>query len=446
MRYDLAAKYDLRAPRYTSYPTAPHFGPAVQASTYRGWLRKLDPAEPVSLYLHVPFCRHLCWFCGCNTAATRLEAPVAAYAARLGEEIDLVTDAVGARLPLRHLHWGGGSPTRMAAADMATLMAQVAKRFAIQDDAEIAIEIDPRTLEPEFAAMLGEAGFNRASIGVQDFDPVVQRAINRVQTVAITAHAIDALHAAGISDFNLDLMYGLPHQTEASVVRTAETAMAFGPSRISLFGYAHVPWMKRHQRLIDESALPGTIDRLRQFDAARRALERGGYVMVGLDHFAHPSDPLVAGPRYRNFQGYTTDGAATLIGVGASAIGSLPQGYVQNASEVPAWRKAIESHQPAIVRGVALSDDDRLRRAVIERLMCDLAVDLDAVARRFFRDPEDLAPSIDALAPLVEDGLVAIDGWRVTVSDDGRTFLRLVCAAFDAYLAGAAQGQGSKAL
>lgn len=445
MRYDLAAKYDLRAPRYTSYPTAPHFGPAVQAGTYRGWLRRLDPDEAVSLYLHVPFCRHLCWFCGCNTAATRLEAPVAAYARKLGEEIDLVADAVGARLPLRHLHWGGGSPTRMAAADLARLMAQIRKRFDIRPDAEIAIEIDPRTLEPEFAAMLGEAGFNRASIGVQDFDPAVQQAINRVQTVAITAHAIDALNAAGIAGFNFDLMYGLPHQTEASVVRTAETAMAFGPGRIALFGYAHVPWMKRHQRLIDESALPGTLERLRQFEAARRVLERGGYVMIGLDHFARPDDPLVAGPRYRNFQGYTTDGASTLIGVGASAIGSLPQGYVQNAAEVPAWRRAIDDHQPAVVRGIALSDEDRFRRAVIERLMCDLAVDLDAVARRFGRDPEASVPSTDALAPLVADGLVTIDGWRITVSNDGRTFLRLVCAAFDAYLAGA-QRQGSKAL
>ena len=434
MSEDLLAKYDGAVPRYTSYPTAPHFSAAVDARTYESWLDALDAGHGVSLYLHVPFCRRMCWFCGCHTKITRRDEPIARYARHLESELALVRTALGARFRVDHVHWGGGTPSVLTAADFAALSDAVDRAFTGYGAAEVTVEIDPRTLDRDRVAALAAAGVNRASLGVQDLDPAVQQRINRIQPYAVTARALDWLRGAGITRLNLDLMYGLPGQTVAGVADTAERVAALEPGRIALFGYAHVPWMKRHQRLIDEAALPGRGERLAQFEAAAERLLARGYVRIGLDHFARPDDPLAraaaTGALHRNFQGYTTDEAAVLLGLGASAIGSLPQGYVQNRAPIGDWQRAVAAGRFAVARGIALDDDDRRRCRLIERLMCDLAVDLDGVAGQ----GEDFAPERSRLGPMVEDGLVRIDGERLEVTEAGRPLLRTVCAVFDRYL------------
>jgi oxygen-independent coproporphyrinogen-3 oxidase len=320
----------------------------------------------------------------------------------------------------------------LAPDDLRRLGERLRERFAITTDAEVAVEIDPRPLAPGTVGALAAIGVTRASLGLQDVNPEVQRAINRWQPSEVTERAVDWLREAGIRGINLDLIYGLPHQTVGRVLRSVEAALALRPDRVALFGYAHVPWMKRHQRLIDEAALPGPTERAAQLEAAAARLGEAGYVAIGLDHFALPEDSLALALREgrlrRNFQGYTTDPAPVLIGLGASAIGSLPQGYVQNAAPLPAYRDAIRAGRLATVRGVALSEEDRLRRAIIERLMCDFAVDLNGSAELF-------ADELEALEPLAADGLVSIEDGVVRVEPQGRPLVRTVCAQFDAYLA-----------
>ncbi|MBI5165561.1 MAG: oxygen-independent coproporphyrinogen III oxidase [Magnetospirillum sp.] len=439
MRPDLAAKYDLRLPRYTSYPTAPHFHPGIGAETYGRWLAELDPAEELSLYLHIAYCAEMCWFCGCHTKITKRYTPVAAYMQALHAEVGLVARHLPARMTARHIHFGGGSPTILSAEDFVRTIALLRESFAVKPEAEIAVELDPRTADEGYVEAMATAGVTRASIGVQDFDAKVQEAINRIQPYEVTAQVIGWLKQYGVPEINIDLIYGLPFQSVAGLIDTIDKAVEFGPKRIALFGYAHVPWMKKHQRLIPDEALPDTETRWRQYeDGCRRLTETHGYVQIGLDHFAAPDDPMAIALKerrlHRNFQGYTTDSAATLIGFGASGIGSLPQGYVANVGEIHFYQEAIAEGRLAASRGVAVSDDDRLRRAVIERLMCDLAVDLDAVAARFGGSGGQFAAELDSLAPLVADGLCTVDGHRIAVTEDGRTLVRAVCAAFDRYL------------
>lgn len=439
---DLAEKYDLRVPRYTSYPTAPHFDAAVDGAVYRGWLAALDPATPLSLYFHIPFCDEMCWFCGCYTKVVRQYQPIRDYLAVLHDEIRLVGAALPGRFRARHLHWGGGSPTMLTPVDWTALVAALADVFALDADAELAVELDPRETTEAYVAALAEAGVNRVSIGVQDFDPVVQAAINRHQPFAVVERVCAWLRGHGIDRINLDLMYGLPHQTEAGVAAMVALALRLAPSRVALFGYAHVPWMKSHQKLIDEAALPGPAERLRQFTTAARALDEAGYRPIGLDHFARPDDGLAAalagGRLRRNFQGYTADDAPVLIGLGASAIGALPAGYAQNLAPLRAYAEAIAAGALPVGRGIALTVADRLRRDIIDALMCTLAVDLGAVCRRHGAAPELFAGATARLAPMVEDGLVAIAGERITITEAGRPFVRLAAAAFDAYLDGGA--------
>lgn len=432
-----ADKYDLRVPRYTSYPTAPHFAADVDATRYQDWLAALDPATPLSLYLHVPFCDEMCWFCGCHTKVVRRYEPIAAYLRVVHREIEQLARALSARMPVRHVHWGGGSPSLLAPADWLAMIAALRRHFDVAADAEVAVELDPRDAREDYVAALASAGVNRASIGVQDFDADVQAAINRVQPFAVVEQVTGWLRRHGIVHLNLDLMYGLPRQTVARLSATIEQALSLRPTRVALFGYAHVPWMKAHQRLIDEAELPGAVERLRQFSAASRLLQQAGYRAIGLDHFAAPDDPLAlaldGGRLRRNFQGYTTDEAPVLLGLGASAIGTLPQGYVQNAPALPEYRRAIEAGRLATVRGIALDADDRLRRAVIERLMCTLAVDLDALGREHGLDCDPFAAERAQLAPMAADGLLTIEGSRIRVTEAGRPFVRVVAAAFDTY-------------
>ncbi|MDE1902573.1 MAG: oxygen-independent coproporphyrinogen III oxidase [Alphaproteobacteria bacterium] len=423
-----------RLPRYTSYPTAPNFTPAIDNVVARDWLRALDPSATASLYFHVPYCRALCWYCGCHTKIPSDDAAISHYVDALLAEIDLVAALLPARLGVTHLHWGGGTPTIIGPSAMHRLYEAIFRNFLIEAGAEIAIEIDPRMLTSEMAMALGTCGFTRASLGVQTFDPVVQHAIHRIQSADATEAAVRRLRSAGIRAINFDLIYGLPHQTVASCVKTAERVLALAPDRVAVFGYAHVPAVKANQRHIDQTALPDAAMRFAQAEAIAETFVAAGYRRIGLDHFAKSDDPLThaldAGTLHRNFQGYTIDRADALLGFGASAIGRLPQGYVQNTPRIAAYREAAAAGRLAVARGYALTAEDRLRAAVIERLMCDLTVDLQAVAAMHL-------PSFDFtrerahLAELASDGLLEIDGARVTVRAAMRPFVRRIAAVFD---------------
>jgi oxygen-independent coproporphyrinogen-3 oxidase len=445
----LLERYDRPVPRYTSYPTAPHFHPGVDEALYRRWLAALPEGEAVSLYLHVPFCAEMCWYCGCHTKVAARYAPIADYAETLKREIALVAAIVGRRLSVGHIHWGGGTPTQLAPEDFLGLMAFLRTRFDLCLDAEIAAEADPRTLDPARIRALAEAGVNRASLGVQDLNDRVQKAINRIQPFERVAEAVDGLRGAGIGALNMDLMYGLPYQTEADVRRTVDLVASLRPDRLAVFGYAHVPWMKVHQKMIPEDALPGGLERLHQARAAAEALAAHGYRPIGLDHFAKPEDSLTRaldeGRLRRNFQGYTDDSAGVLIGFGTSAIGQFPQGYVQNAVPFHAYDEAIAAGRLAVHRGVELGPEDRLRRAVIERLMCDMTADLASLARTHGFPEDAFAAEIAALAPMVDDGIAEIAGSVVRVTEAGRLFMRTVAAVFDDYL-GRGPGRHSRAV
>lgn len=445
----LFERYDRPVPRYTSYPTAPHFHAGVDEACYRRWLAALPEGETVSLYLHVPFCAEMCWYCGCHTKVAARYAPIADYVATLGHEVALVAGVIGRRVPVGHVHWGGGTPTQLAPEDFLGLMAVLRTHFDIRPDAEIAVEADPRTLDPARIRALAEAGVNRASLGVQDLNDRVQKAINRIQPFARVAEAVEGLRGAGVGALNMDLMYGLPYQTEADVRRTVDLVASLRPDRLAVFGYAHVPWMKIHQKMIPEDTLPGGLDRLRQARAAAETLVAHGYRPIGLDHFAKPDDALARaldqGRLRRNFQGYTDDAADVLIGFGTSAIGQFPQGYVQNAVPFHAYDEAIAASRLAVHRGVELTPEDRLRRAVIERLMCDMKADLARLARAHGFPEDAFAAERAALAPMAADGLVEIAGPVVRITEAGRLFMRTVAAVFDGYLA-SGRGRHSRAV
>lgn len=426
--------FSARVPRYTSYPTAPHFHPGVTAETMRGWLETLPEGLPLSLYLHIPFCDTLCWFCGCHTTVVNRYSPVESYLKYLYAEIANLGPLVKGH-KVTHLHWGGGSPTMLSPSDVRDVKAALEAAFDFADDAEFAVEIDPRGLKQEMVDALAASGLTRASIGVQDFDPKVQKAINRIQPYDDTKAVVDALRAAGVSSLNIDLIYGLPYQTRENVARTIELALSLKPQRFAVFGYAHVPHFKKHMQLIPQAALPGAEERFEQFELAHSLLSSAGYVPVGLDHFAVPEDSLAIamknGSLQRNFQGYTSDDAPALIGMGASSISALPQGYVQNKPEVPEWRKAIEAGEIPVARGIALSDDDKLRRAIIEKLMCFLEVDLAA----FGKAASDFPREMQALQPLISEGLMVQEGAVLRVPHEARAAVRLVASVFDSYLA-----------
>jgi oxygen-independent coproporphyrinogen-3 oxidase len=435
---ELIAKYGKPVPRYTGYPTAPHFSPRIDSQVYAGWLGELTADTPLSLYLHVPFCAELCLFCGCHTAVVRRPEPAAAYARSLLDEIDLLADAIGRPLGVHHIHWDGGTPHALPAEWLRAIHHRVTERFVLRPDAEIAVEVDPRTLDAASLEAFAAIGVTRASLGVQDFDAKVQRSIGRIQSCETTAACAEHLRGIGVRSINLDLMYGLPHQTEDSLAATVGAALALGPDRLAVFGYAHVPWMKKQQVLLPEAALPDAVSRHAQCRAAGQRIRDAGYQPIGLDHFARPTDELAVAARMRrlrrNFQGYTTDDAPVLLGLGTSAIGALPQGYVQNAPAVPVWRDAIRARRLPIARGVALTGEDRLRREVIEHIMCGFAVDLAAVAARHGAVADTLMEAASVLTPMEHDGLLCWSGHRLGVTQTGRPFVRTIAAAFDAYL------------
>ena len=432
---DLIARHDAHAPRYTSYPTAAQFTADVDGARWGRWLSTAPVDTPVSLYLHIPFCKRLCWYCGCNTRAMNRVAVMSSYVDLLLAEADLVLAHVGRGVRVGSIHLGGGTPNMLPPGELERLMAGLAARFDLSDCYDIAAELDPEVLTDDWMRAAGRIGLSRASLGVQDLSPKVQAAVNRPESFESIRRAVEGLRAQGVTSVNLDLMYGLPLQTESNVVTTLGQITELKPDRIALFGYAHVPWMKPHQNLIRSEDLPDADARFLQSQAAARYLQAKGWTAIGLDHFALPHDSMAAAQRAgrlrRNFQGYTTDTAPTLIGLGASAISRTPEGFAQNIVQERDWRLAVQNGRLPVARGVALTDQDVLIGALIERLMCDFTVDVEACARMHGLDPDGLRDVWRRLEPFAADGLIEITGTRVTVTPPGRPFVRAVCAAFD---------------
>lgn len=429
-----AGLFRERPPRYTSYPTAPNFSGGVGPETFADWLGRAGASGPVSLYLHVPFCRRLCWFCACRTQGTRTDAPILAYVEALEREIAHAAEVSGGPA-LSRLHWGGGTPTILPPDLIVRLAGAIRRGFAFAPGAEFSVEIDPNEIDAPRLAALKAAGMTRASIGVQDFDPRIQEAIGRPQSFRVTAEAAAALRKAGIESLNADLVYGLPGQDVASLRRTLRRLLWLRPDRIALYGYAHAPHLAKRQAMIREEDLPAAPARYDLAEAARALLVAAGYDPIGIDHFALPGDALARAAREgrltRNFQGYTDDEAGALIGLGASSISEFPEGYAQNAPATAAWRKAVDAGAFATHRGHAFSGEDRMRKAAIGRLMCDFAVDL-ADRRLGPGAAEALAP-VAAAAARRWPRFTAFEGGRLTILPEGRALTRIVARAFDEY-------------
>lgn len=420
----------LSVPRYTSYPTAADFNAAIGPADHAKWLAALDPQAPVSLYLHVPYCRELCAYCGCHAKAVRKDAVVERYRALLEAEIRLVASHLPERITVGHLAWGGGTPSILGADGLGSILRELRRAFDFADGCEHAIELDPRVMDARLCEDLAALGVNRASLGVQDVDPRVQAAIGRIQPMEKVEAAVRDLRGAGIRRINFDLIYGLPNQSVESLKRTCDSVAALGPDRIACYGYAHLPQRRANQRLIDESALPSASERFDQAAIVAAAFRARGYQPIGIDHFARLCDPLAVATRkgdlHRNFQGYTDDPCRVLLGFGASAISELPGGFVQNHSAPGDYACHIGEGRLPTRRGHALTSDDLERAGVIERLMCDFRVDLGGNAAHF-------ADELALLRPLVADGLADLRHGVLAVTEKGRPFVRLVAAVFDRF-------------
>jgi oxygen-independent coproporphyrinogen-3 oxidase len=446
MNTELLRKYSGAVPRYTSYPTAPHFHEGIDIGTYRRWLGDLGHRNRISLYLHIPYCDRLCWFCACHTKHTLKYEPIAVYLEALKREIAAVGALVSPDAVVSAVHFGGGSPTMMRAEDIVGLMDCLRGHFTFGLAPEISVEMDPNDLDDDRYDALAAIGMTRASLGVQDFDDKVQKTINRIQTFEQTQSVVDAVRARGVHSVNCDILYGLPFQTCETLERTVNQIVSLDPDRIALFGYAHVPWMKKHQSMIPEDALPGIAERYRQMRMAGEMLGEAGYRTIGIDHFAKPADTLSqaaeAGELRRNFQGYTTDTADALIGLGASSIGRLPQGYVQNMVATGEYQRIGGL---AVIKGIELSEDDHLRSHVIERLMCDFSLDFSDLKHRFGKASHSVRAQAQHFAATDRDGVVRFDADIFAVTEAGKPFVRNIAAIFDAYL-GNGRGRHSVAV
>lgn len=438
MHKTLTGKYSAPVPRYTSYPTAPHFGSHITNIEYTQWLQALTGGDKLSLYVHIPYCDRLCWFCACHTKHTLRYEPVAEYLNALTQEIAAVSRLVSRDAQVTALHFGGGSPTLMTPEDIRRIGNLFRAAFNFSDDAEISVEMDPNDMDEARYDALADIGMTRASLGVQDFQPEVQKAINRIQTFEQTKSVVDAVRARGVRSVNCDLLYGLPHQTLETLAATVDQVLTLDPDRIALFGYAHVPWMKKHQTMIKEEVLPDVDARFEQSRMAARMLVEAGYQAIGIDHFAKPDDSMAVAAREgrlrRNFQGYTDDAAETLIGFGASSIGQFRQGFVQNITATGEYQRAALGEGLAVVRGLAFSEEDRLRGYVIERIMCDFAFSFDDIRSRFGGAADAVVAEAKLFVGQNTDGLAEIVSGVFRLTQTGCLFARTVASQFDAYL------------
>jgi oxygen-independent coproporphyrinogen-3 oxidase len=437
----LLERYDRPGPRYTSYPTAVEFEPSYDEALYRSRLTRADAAgaEPLSLYVHIPFCAERCSYCGCNVVITRHREIADDYLTHLHREVDLLAAALPHRRRVSQYHWGGGTPTYLAVDQIRELHARIAGSFSLEPDAEAAIEIDPRVTSAEQMEVLRACGFNRVSMGVQDLDPQVQAAIDRNQTEDQTRHLFDVSRTLGFASINIDLIYGLPRQTAEGFERTIEHVIALGPDRLAIYSYAHMPWLKAHQKRIDEAELPAPREKLRLFCIARDRLLEAGYAAIGMDHFARPEDELAqaAAKRrlHRNFMGYTVRMGSDMLGLGITAIGDVRGSFVQNARKMKPYYEAIDRGALPVERGYVLTEDDRIRREVILRLMCNFHVEPVEIERAFgiVFDDYFAAELAELREPegAVEHGFVRVGPDALEVVGDGRLFVRNVAMVFD---------------
>ncbi len=428
--------FDARVPRYTSYPTAPHFGGGVTPEVFAGWIGAIPAGEAISLYMHVPFCRRLCWFCACRTQGTHSDDPVIAYAETLKTEIAMLKAHLAPGVRLARLHWGGGTPTMLSAGLIGELAGRIFDAVPLAPDAEFSVEIDPNEVDAARLDALTAAGMNRASIGVQDFDPLIQKTIGREQSYELTRDVIAMIRERGVHSLNADILYGLPHQTRARIADSVQKLLSLGPDRVALYGYAHVPWMSRRQQMIPSDAMPTPQERLALFETARDLFVADGYDEIGIDHFALPSDGLAtaqkAGRLRRNFQGYTDDVAPVLVGIGASSISRFPQGYAQNASGTADHTKAIRAGAFSTHRGHVFSAEDRLRGRLIEALMCDFRIDRAEILADCDVTPDRLDSMFADVAEAFGN-MVRVDAAGLSIPAEGRPLTRMIARAFDAY-------------
>ena len=428
--------FDARVPRYTSYPTAPHFAGGVTPDIFVQWIEAIPAHSEISLYMHVPFCRRLCWFCACRTQGTSSDTPVLAYAKVLRAEIALLKRHLAPGVRLSRLHWGGGTPTLLPAETMRDLAATVFEAVPLADGAEFSVEIDPNEIDAARLDALAASGMNRASIGVQDFDPEIQKAIGREQPYELTKQVVDMIRDRGIASLNADILYGLPMQTNARIADSVQKLLTLNPDRVALYGYAHVPWMSRRQQMIPSDSMPTPQERLALFETARNLFVWDGYDEIGIDHFARPTDGMAkaanAGTLRRNFQGYTDDTSPVLVGLGASSISRFPQGFAQNASGTADHTKAIREGQFSTHRGHMFSGEDVMRARIIEALMSDFHVSRDEILSNHAVTPERL----DAMLRNAADafpGMVKLDANGLSIHPHGRPLTRMIARAFDAY-------------
>lgn len=428
--------FDAKVPRYTSYPTAPHFSNDVGSDLFGQWISEIAPESAISLYIHVPFCRRLCWFCACRTQGTQSDDPVVAYLETLKSELRLIADRLPRGITLSRLHWGGGTPTLLQPAMMTDLAQAILDVAPLGKNAEFSVEIDPNEIDADRLDALAESGMNRASIGVQDFDPIIQKTIGRIQGYDITREAVEMIRERGIGSLNADILFGLPHQTKARMTESVQKLLSLNPDRVALYGYAHVPWMAKRQQLIPSDKLPTPEERLDLFETARRLFKWDNYAEIGIDHFATQDDGLThalnAGRLKRNFQGYTDDQADVLIGVGASSISRFPKGYAQNAPATSAHTAAIRNGGFSTSRGHQFKGQDKLRSRLIEALMCNFRIDRAEV----LRDHDVSTSTLDGLFDHVNrsfDGVLRISDEGLFIPPEARPLTRMIARGFDEY-------------
>jgi oxygen-independent coproporphyrinogen-3 oxidase len=440
----LIARYDVNGPRYTSYPTAPQFRADFDEAALRAAIRDSNEEpipRPLSLYVHVPFCMSPCFYCGCNRVITRDVGKADRYLERLVREIELIAPLFDRDRPVRQLHFGGGTPNFLDLPRMRELMESLARHFSFarDDEREYGIEIDPRFADAAYVRGLAELGFNRISVGIQDFDPAVQAAVNRIQSVAQTAEVLHAAREAGFASASVDLIYGLPRQTLDGFDRTLTEVIALAPDRVAVYGYAHLPAMFKAQQQIEADELPDPATRLALFGRALERLTAAGYVYIGMDHFARADDELAraqrAGQLQRNFQGYSTHGDCDIVGLGVSAIGRIGDSYSQNARDLTGYYAALDAGRLPVARGLHLDEDDLIRRAAIGELMCHGELDMAAFGTRHrLVFATYFAQALERLRALADDGLVTLDDRMIRVTSRGRLLLRIIAMCFDAYL------------
>jgi len=438
----LIRKYDVSGPRYTSYPTADRFVEAFGEAGLRHWLGMRNIGgikQPLSLYLHLPFCDTVCYYCGCNKVVTRDHGRSAKYIKYLAKELDLLAPLLGERQSICQMHWGGGTPTFLAREEMHELTAALDAAFTREPDCESSIEIDPRSTAPGTLEFLAGLGFNRLSVGVQDFDADVQRAVHRIQSEEETRRAIEEARAHGFRSVSVDLIYGLPRQTLDSFDRTLDKVLALSPDRIAVYGYAHLPALFKPQRRIAEADLPSAETKLQILTLAIGRLTRAGYLHIGMDHFARPEDDLAVAQRQgrlqRNFQGYSTCPDSDILGLGVSAIGRIGPTYSQNHKRLDDYYAALDAGRLPVARGTELSPDDLLRRAVIQALVCHFRLSIESIELAYLIDFRAyFAPELAELAVLADEGLVELTPEWIVVTPRGRLLVRAVCMVFDRYL------------